>query len=69
MIRITSKDFFKFVDLLKKEGMDGAELSFSEGNGSALQITTVDKTGKQMVVELSDTKYPFMPRVTKTDTF
>ena len=67
MIRVTHSDFKKLLDFLKKEGQDGATLTFKE-EGSALTITTFDRNNKQMVIELSDVDYNFMPRVTKTET-
>lgn len=68
MIRITDKDFKKLIDYLKKFGQDGANLKF-EINGSSLNITTFDRSNKEMIIELSDTEYPFMPTVTRTETF
>ncbi len=67
MIRITYDDFKKLIKLLDKEGC-GAHLSFKEDHPS-LQIKTIDRTGKEMMIELSDVDYPFMPRKTFTETF
>ncbi len=70
MIRITSVDFQKLVKLLAKEGQDGAPLSFSMTSiGSSLRISTMDRNNKEMVIELSDVEYPFMPRLIKVETF
>lgn len=68
MIRVTNKDFQKLVKFLAKEGQDGAMLSFSVSHTSLI-IKTVDRANKDMTIELSDTDYPFMPRITKTETF
>lgn len=68
MIRVSAKDFQKLIALLKKDGQDGAQLTFRiEQTG--LTITTMDKNNKEMLIELSDTDYPFMPRITRTETF
>ena len=67
MTKISYVDFLKLVKLLEKEGQ-GGHLTFRE-DGSALKIETPDKTGKHMSIELSDINYPFMPRITKTETF
>lgn len=68
MVRITPEDFKKLVKILEKEGQDGAFLSFRD-DGSALKVETVDKTGRSMLIEISDSKYPFMAKITKTETF
>lgn len=68
MIRITNEDFHKLVKLLTKDGMQGAFLSFRM-DGVKLQVTTLDKTNKEMMIEISDVSYPFVTRVTKTETF
>ncbi len=68
MIKITRKDFDKLVALLAKEGQDGATLTF-ETDRSDLKITTHDRANKQMVIEIADTEYNHMPRVTRTETF
>lgn len=68
MVKITAKDFAKLVDLLKKQGMDQANLTFRIGDAK-LHITTMDRQAKEMIIELSDSEYPFMPRVTRTETF
>lgn len=36
---------------------------------TALQIKTLDKSQKEMLIELSDVDYTFMPRITRTETF
>lgn len=71
MIRITNADFHKLIKLLAKDGQEGATLTFytSATNGSSILIKTVDRLNKDMVIEISDIEYPFMPRVTKTETF
>jgi hypothetical protein len=71
MIKITRTDFDKLVQLLKKEGMDGASLTFAipSYSGAMLQIVTVDRSNKEITIELADEAYPFMPRVTRTETF
>ncbi len=68
MIRVTNVDFQKLINLLKKEAMDGATLTFKE-TGRSLTVETVDRQGKNILIEISDTEYPFMPRMTKTETF
>lgn len=68
MIRITDQDFQKLVKLLLKEAQQGASLTFKV-DGVSLTVTTVDKSNKEMIIELSDLNYPFMPRLTKTETF
>lgn len=68
MIRVTNSDFQKLVNILKKEAMDGSTLTFRD-TGHTLTINTVDKSGKDMTIEISDSNYPFMPRLTKTETF
>ncbi len=68
MIRITDADFQKLVKLLAKEAQQGAQLTFRI-DGVALRISTIDRQNKEMIIELSDTNYPFMPRVTKVETF
>lgn len=68
MIRITNDDFQKLVKLLAKEGQPGAYLTFKT-ELSSITIRTVDRQNKEMLIELSDTEYPFMPRVTKVETF
>lgn len=67
MIRITDKDFLKLVDFLKKHVMDGAVLAFKE-QGTKLSISTVDKSNKEVIIELSDEQYRMMPTVTRTET-
>ena len=70
MVRVTAVDFTKLVNFLKKEAMDGAVLSFKVSDlGTKLVISTVDRYGKQMIIELFDTNCAFMPTVTKTETF
>lgn len=68
MIRITAQDFKKLIDFLKKEGQDGAYLAFREEQ-TTLSITTIDKQNREMIIQLSDVDYPFMPSVTKKETF
>lgn len=69
MIRITPQDFKKLNDFLRMHGQDGAYLSFDTGYSSAvLVVKTVDKYNKEIRIELSDVDYPFMPRVTRTET-
>jgi hypothetical protein len=68
MIKITRTDFDKFVNIIKKEGMDGADLIFKISNAS-LCIKTIDKSTKEIIIEISDSDYPFMPRITRTETF
>lgn len=69
MIRITNVDFQKLVKLLAKEGQEGATLTFQTGVGTKLEVVTMDRQNKEMRIELSDVDYPFMPRITKTETF
>lgn len=68
MIRISSVDFKKLIKLLEKEGQDGAHLAFKT-NGSKLEISTMDRNNKELLIEVSDVDYPFMPTLTRTETF
>ena len=68
MIRISGQDFDKLVNLLKKEGMTGAQLVFTDDT-TCLRIKTIDRNNKEVIIELSDVAYPFMPRATRTETF
>lgn len=68
MIRISNDDFQKLLKLLTKEQLPGAYMSFKTA-GSSLEIKTVDRSNKEMLIEISDVEYPFMPKVTKTETF
>jgi hypothetical protein len=67
MIRVTAKDFERLLKVLKKEGQEGALLTFRIEQTS-LFVTTFDKLNKEMTIRLSDTDYPFMPTITKTET-
>lgn len=67
MTRVTSQDFAKLLEFLKKNQMDGAILTFRE-EGTKLVVTTIDVQAKEVRVELSDTQYPFKPTVTRTET-
>jgi hypothetical protein len=67
MVKITYTDFLKVVKLLEKESQGGI-LTIRE-DGAMLKIDTPDKVGKYMTIEISDTAYPFQPRITKTETF
>ncbi len=67
MVRITYDDFKKLVKLLEKEA-GGTHLTFKDTT-AALTVSCTDRTNKEMVIEISDVSYPFMPRVTKTETF
>ena len=70
MTRVSRMDFDKFIKLLNKEGQDGAPLTFFVStNGAALCVRTTDRQNKEITIELSDIDYPFMPRVTRTETF
>jgi hypothetical protein len=68
MITITHADFLKLIKLLEKEQQTGAHLKLRI-NQTTLEIITMDKSNKEMKVELSDKDYPFMPKITKTETF
>jgi len=68
MTRVSRADFDKFIKLLNKEGQDGAPLTFYT-SASALCVKTTDRHNKEITIELSDIDYPFMPRVTRTETF
>jgi len=68
MITITHADFQKLFKLLEKEQQTGAHLTLRISQ-TTLEIITMDKTNKEMKVELSDKDYPFMPKITKTETF
>lgn len=68
MIRITNDDFQKLVKLLAKESQQGAYLTFNIVN-THLEIRSLDRSNKEMVIEISDVEYPFMPKVTKTEVF
>ena len=67
MVRISYDDFKKLDKLLDKEGC-GAHLTFRD-NGTVLEIRTMDRAGKEIVIELSDVDYPMLPRVTRTEIF
>ncbi len=67
MIRISYADFQKMVKMLEKESQGGPLRVSTEG--TVLKVQTLDRSGKEMMIELSDTEYPFMPRITKTETF
>lgn len=70
MIRITRQDFDKLVTIVKKEGMDGASLAFwVSSTGANLGIRTLDRSNKEITITISDTEYPFMPTITRTETF
>jgi hypothetical protein len=53
--------------LLEKEGC-GAHLNFKTVD-TRLEVKTLDRTGKEMMIEISDVEYPFMPRITRTESF
>lgn len=67
MIRITYADFLKLIKLLEKEGC-GAHLAFKT-DGTCLEVKTLDRSSKELIIQISDSDYPFMPRVTRTETF
>ncbi len=67
MVRIDFKDLKKAMALLEKESVQGV-ISFTI-DGIKLKIGTADKTGRDMVIELSDIQYPFQPKITKTEIF
>ena len=67
MIRVTDNDFKKMIKMLEKESQGGPITVRTDG--STLQISCLDRSGKDMVIELSDMNYPMMPRITKTETF
>lgn len=70
MVKITRADFDKLISLIRKEGMDGASLTFATNStDSSLLIKTVDRSNKGIVINISDEAYPFMPTVTRTETF
>ena len=69
MIRISHADFLKLIKLLAKDGQDDATLTFDTNGGTSLTIMAIDCQTKEIVVQISDVDYPFMPRVTKTETF
>lgn len=66
MINVTDADFKKVLKYLEREGQEGANKTFII-NGSKLVIRTMDRTNRQMDIELSDSQYPYMPSVTKTE--
>lgn len=69
MIRISEDDFKKLVAMITKVGMPGAVISFSITQQGVLSVKTVDRDGKDITIELTDTRWPMMPRITRTETF
>lgn len=67
MVRIKFDELLKAVKLLEKDSMCGT-ITIKE-DGASLKFLTMDRTNREMSVEISDTNYPMMPRVTKTETF
>ncbi len=67
MTRISYEDFKKLVKMLEKEGQ-GGPLTIRE-DGAALKVQTLDREGKEIMIELSDIQYPLFPRITRTETF
>jgi hypothetical protein len=68
MIKITKQDFDKLVKLLAKDGQEGAPITFVWDH-PCIRIKTMDRSNKEMIIEISDVEYPFMPRKTITETF
>jgi hypothetical protein len=67
MVRIKFEELLKAIELLKKDSQ--ASIVSIKDDGAVLKIGAPDKSGRDMVIELSDTNYPMMPKVTKTETF
>lgn len=65
MIRIDPKDLARAIALLNKEA-NGGPISFKT-DGVILKIGSVDRNGKDLVLELFDVSYPTIPRVTRTE--
>lgn len=68
MITISDADYNKLVKMLAQEGQAGANktLSFS---GSKVSFRTLDRSNKEIIIDLSDVQYPFMPVITRSETF
>lgn len=67
MIRIDMKDLLKAIELVRKEST-GGPITFKL-DGVVLKLVTFDRSGKEMIIELSDVQYQMMPKLTKTETF
>lgn len=68
-VKVSWDDFKRFVEFLEKEGQPGAYIAFELGqNAAILTIKTKDKVGDDITIELSDSDYPFKPRVIRTET-
>lgn len=67
MIRIDYKDLVKAMKLLEKDSMQGpVKLEIKD---ITFKLTSMDRSQKEMVIELFDVDYPTIPRLTKTETF
>lgn len=67
MVRVNFEELLKAVKLLEKDSICGP-ISIST-DGVTLKMGSVDRSGKDMTIELSDLQYPFKPRITRTETF
>jgi hypothetical protein len=65
MIKVKLEDLVKAVKFLEQESLSG--LINVKENGAELKLSSTDKSNREIVIELSDTSYPFYPRVTKTE--
>lgn len=67
MVKIDLKELIKAVDILHTQSLGGNVII--KEDGAMLKMISVDRNNKEMEIELSDTSYPFKPRIRKTDTF
>lgn len=67
MTRVTYDDFKKMFKKLEAETQGGPITVRSDG--SVLKFSFLDRSGKDVVIELADMQYPFLPKITKTETF
>lgn len=67
MVRINLSELIKAMELLKKESL--SDIVSIKEDGAMLKISTSDKNHKDLMVELSDTKYPMKPKLTRTEDF
>lgn len=68
MIRISSTDYMKMIKLIDREIQQGAPIIFKQDK-SNLVVSFLDRTGKEITLLISDVDFPFMPTITKTETF
>lgn len=65
MIKVKLEDLVQAIKFLEKESLSG--LINVRENGAELRFATTDKANREIIIEVSDTGYPFYPRVTKTE--